>query len=314
MFRRWISGFWKDNKEKILQIGKVLGLIIAIGVFAGMFFSSKDSAITIQEEPKDIYRPTDVPISGGEISQEKYEEENLIVEDFVEFCNEQNSTDAYNLLTDECKEKLYPTLEDFENKYYKKIFTQEREYNIQAWLNEKNYTTYKIRYTDDFMETGTYEGTKKYEDYITVVTDGEDKKININGYIKTEQLNNQTNTDKLEIEVVDVDVYTDYVTYTLNVKNTSKKDILLDTLENEYNIKLIGTNGYTYKLNDISLTKFNLEIGANRTKEIKLTFMKKHGSDVRGARIQILQAITDYKKYRENEGKYDEFEEIIINL
>lgn len=40
MFRRWLSGFWRDNKEKIMQIAKVFGILIAVGASAGVIFSA----------------------------------------------------------------------------------------------------------------------------------------------------------------------------------------------------------------------------------------------------------------------------------
>ena len=106
MFRKWLSGFWRDNKEKLMQIAKVFGILIAVGTCASVFFSSFNNNGNTQEKTKEIYKPKDVTISGGEISEQKYEKENLIIEEFVEFYNQQNSTCAYNLLTDECKEKL----------------------------------------------------------------------------------------------------------------------------------------------------------------------------------------------------------------
>lgn len=314
MFRRWLSAFWRDNKEKIIQIAKVLGVLIGIGASAGIVFSNLNLTSDTPQNGVEIYKPKDVAISGGEISEEKFEKENSIVEEFVEFCNAQNSTEAYNLLTKKCKEKLYPTLQDFENEYYKMIFTEKREYNIQAWVTASNYSTYRIRYTQDFMATGIYEGTEKYEDYITIVTDGENKKININGYVKTDEINEQTKTDELEIEVSSVDTYMNYVVYNINLKNITDNDILLDNLESTDNIKLIGSNGATYKLDSANLKMFDLRISANGKKQITLTFRKTYGSDVSGNSIKFSKSITNYTEYRKNKEEYVDFKEITIKL
>lgn len=314
MFRVWLSSFWRKNKEKIKQLSKLLGTLTAIGLIAGMIFSSFDITSDTQETSKEIYKPQEVTISGGEVSEKKYKEEDAVIKKFVEFCNKQNSIEAYKLLSDECKETLYPTLEDFENKYYKMIFTEKREYNIQAWINEKNYTTYRIRFTKDFMATGEYDGTEKFEDYITIVTDGENKKININGYIKTEQLNKKTKTDELQIEVVSSDIYMDYVIYTISLENLTDKDILLDSVENYNNIKLIGTNEVSYKIDSKNLRMFDLKINENEQKNIVLTFKKTHGSDVTGKTIKFTKAIMDYLEYRKDKQYYNNFKELTINL
>ena len=194
------------------------------------------------------------------------------------------------------------------------IFTEKREYNVQAWINEKNYTTYRIRYTQDFMATGNYEGTEKYEDYITIVTDGENKKININGYIKTEDINKKTKTNELQVEVISADIYMNYVTYKINIRNLTDNDILLDNLESTDNIKLVGTNESTYKLDSINLKMFDLRISANGKKDITITFKKTHGSEVQGSKIQFTKVVTDYLEYRKNKQEYDSFKEISIGL
>ena len=314
MFRRWLSSFWRANKQKIKQIAKLLGVLIVIGVSAGLIFSKLTPKSNTSDNETEIYQPKDAVITGGQISQKDYEQENTVIEKFVEFCNEQNSTEAYNMLTDECKEKLYPTLQDFEEKYYKVIFGEKREYTLQGWITERDYNTYKIRYTDDFMETGSYEQTDKYEDYITIVTDGENKKININGYVKLEEVNKKTKTDELEIEVLTADTYMNYVVYTINVKNLTNQDILLDSIDNNNNIKLIGTNNVNYKLDTTNLKMLNLKISANGEKEVILTFRKTHGSGVKGSKIQFTNVITNYIEYRKNKEEYKDYKNLIINL
>lgn len=317
MFRRWLSAFWRDNKEKIMQIAKMVGILVLIATSAGLIFSSRNFNQTTQEEPEEIYKPQEVVISGGEILEEKFEKENTVIQSFVEFCNKQNFAEAYNLLTDKCKEKLYPTLQDFEDKYCKIIFDQKREYSVQGWVSQKNYNTYKISFTEDFMATGVYDGIEKYEDYITIVTDKENtdsKKININNYIKTEEINKLTNTDKLEIQVLNADIYMNYIIYKIRVNNMTDTDIVLDSLNSYNGIELVGTNGASYKIEGTNLRKLDLKINAGQTKTITLRFRKQYGSDIAGKTIKFTKVITDYSRYMENKENYNEFEDLSIKL
>ena len=318
MFRRWLSGFWRDNKEKIMQIAKVFGILIAIGTSAGVIFSTLnlDNGNESNTVSK-VYVPEKTVISGDDITEEEYEKENNLAETFVNFCNEQKIEEAYNLLTDDCKEKLYPTLQDFKDKYYDIIFKEDRIFSLQSWVNNKNYNTYKISYTGDFMATGVYDGTEKFEDYITIVTDKDnedDKKINVNSYIKTEEINKVTKTDNLEIEVLSCDTYMDYVTYKLRVKNITDKDIVLDNLNSYNGINLIGTNGASYKVESTNLKRIHLEIDARQQKHINLRFKKQYGADVIGNSIEFESIIKDYSEYQRDKENYNEFEKLSIKL
>lgn len=318
MFRRWLSSFWRDNKEKITKLAKVFGLLILISIVAAIVFSSLSPNENNQNNNEiKIYNPDKTIISGGNISEKQYEEENNIIKTFVDYCNEQNTKEAYNLLSQECKDRLYPTLQDFENKYYKIIFQAKRQYNIQSWVNENRYSTYKVRFTDDFMSTGNYDDTEKYEDYITIVTDEknyDNKKININSYVKTENLTKETKTDKLETKAISVDTYMEYVICTVRFKNTTDKDILLDTLNNSETIKLIGSNGTSYKLDTMNLRVIDLRIEANKEKDITLKFKKQHGSDVGCNSIDFKRVITDYTEYNRDSQNYERFEDVSISL
>lgn len=315
MFRRWLSTFWRDNKEKIMQIAKLFGILIGIGLSAGVIFSTLNSNKSDQSNTESkIYIPEATVISGSDIEEQEYQKENNLAETFVNYCNEQKIEEAYNLLTDKCKENLYPTVQDFKEKYYNIIFKENRIYSLQSWVNDKNYNTYKISYTGDFMATGEYSGIEKFEDYITIVTDGENKKININNYIKTEEINKKTKTDKLEIETLSVDTYMNYVIYKFKVKNTTDKDIVLDKLDNYYGIKLIGTNGASYKIESTNLKRIHLEINAEQQKYITLRFKKQYGSEVVGKSIVFENVITDYSEYQRDKNNYNQYEELSIKF
>lgn len=314
MFRRWLSNFIRKNREKIRELIKVLaiGALVVFVIYA--IFSNGMLESDTPTNQKEAYRPQETIISGKNIKDEDYEQDSNIVKIFVQYCNEQKIKEAYDLLTEECKKKMYPNIEEFYNKYYKMIFEKNREYSIQSWVSESGYNTYKIRFTDDFMTTGNYTDSEKYEDYITTITEGDNKRININGYVKTNTINKTTETDKLKIDVLNEDIYTDYVIYTMKIKNLTEKNILLDNLTDYSNVKLIGSNSASYKLNTNNLMALDLEISANERKNVTLRFSKVYGSDVLGDIIQFKQVITDYSSYRQDSSNYKEYEELNISL
>ena len=196
--RKWFSNFRRNNKDKI---EKFLKLLLAVALFVGAvaFVFSNFKVSAPKEANLNIYRPTETVISGSDIKEEEFKQEDNLVSEFVEYCNNGETEDAYNLLTDDCKEKLYPTLSSFNDNYYNIIFADgSKEFNLQSWVSDGSYNTYRVRFIDDIISTGNYDDTIKYEDYITIVTENNEKKLNINGYIRTENINKKYSTDEIE--------------------------------------------------------------------------------------------------------------------
>ena len=73
MFKRWFSLFWRNNKEKIKQIAKLIGFIILISVIASMIFSRLNTTGNNAENVTTIYNPSKTIISGSNVSKKEYE-------------------------------------------------------------------------------------------------------------------------------------------------------------------------------------------------------------------------------------------------
>ena len=88
------------------------------------------------------------------ITGKKLKEETAsIIQDFIDYCNNGNVDQAYELLSDDCKETLYPDLESFKTNYYNSIFNTKRLYSYQAMISNDNYHTYQINFTEDILAT-----------------------------------------------------------------------------------------------------------------------------------------------------------------
>ena len=81
-------------------------------------------------------------ISNNKVDEYIFFEQNNLVSKFVEYCNSNKIKQAYDLLSMECKEDVFPTLSDFENCYYKNIFNKEIEYSLKNWDD----SIYQIKY------------------------------------------------------------------------------------------------------------------------------------------------------------------------
>ena len=315
MFRRWLSGFINRNKEKIKLLLKVC-LITAVVVFiVHIIFLNigQESSNTNQE--KTIYKPQETIISGSNISNEQYQEDSNIVETFIENCNSGKINEAYDLLTESCKNNLYPTVDKFKDVYCKIIFSTPKEYSIQSWINDNNYTTYRVRYMENALATGDYDNAIKYQDYITVVDMKDEKKINISKFIGEEEIYKTTKTNELDILVTTKQIYLEYEIYTLEVTNKTENEILLDSLEDSSNnIKLISNKNIEYKVNESKLDSIKLTIQGNKTKKIQLEFIKFYDLNTKNDKIELGDIILDVKEYRKQEDDYQNRGKITISL
>ena len=68
----------------------------------------------------------------------KNNESNLqTIKQFVEYCNEGEYELAYNMLSEECKQEVYPSLEHFKTVYIDRIFYINRMYTLENWHSSR---------------------------------------------------------------------------------------------------------------------------------------------------------------------------------
>lgn len=273
-----IMRYINQNKRQILfVIGAVVGLIIVIQLlnsFAKIQLNNGETTQEVSSQGKKIYNPNKTILANTTVGETQAKENSKIIKEFVSYCNIQEIQKAYDLLTDECKEVLYPTLEKFNQNYCQKVFNGQKTYNIQSWMTKgKNYT-YKVRFLEDILATGKY-NIEALEDYITIVNNGNIIKININSYIAREKINKEKESQNLKISVIHRDVYKSYEEYKIKVTNNSNEDILLDSLETVDGIKLIKKEGkVTYQALTNEITEYDLEVPSKNTKIVKIRFSR----------------------------------------
>lgn len=158
--------------------------------------TKKDLEQSMQKQQELQENPSmETVISGENVSKEKNDRNINIINEFCENCNNGNIEDAYNMLSSRCKEILFPSLEDFENKYYSLIFTEKRSFKTQSWIQSGGINTYKITIGSDLLSTGGKSNSETV-DYYTIVKENEEEKLNINGYVKKEEIEGTSNIRK----------------------------------------------------------------------------------------------------------------------
>lgn len=216
-------------------------------------------------------------ITGQKIAKEELESATITIDQFISYCNQKELQKAYDLLTEECKTQMYPTLEIFEQAYYNDIFKGEsKNCSVENWIND----TYKVEIKEDILVTGKSNDYAK-QDYITVKKEKDEYKLNINSYIGKTELNETTKQDNICMEVLNKNTYMEYEEYTIKVTNDTEHLMLLDGRTNVKTLYLQDSKGNRYDSYTQQLTEPMLTISAGETKEVTIRFYSAYQSTKR---------------------------------
>lgn len=258
-----INDFFKRYKNTIVLIIIAWAVIVAVNYLLKYMNENK--------EPSTTYEPNKAVMDDSTVPSKLQEPINELISQFVSYCNDKNYEAAYNLIDDECKEALYPSIDVFK-KYVDNIYKTKKIYNIQNFSNiDKNYI-YEVRILDDIIATGTNgSGYIYYEEKFVMKDTKDGLKMSIGGFVDKEDLNIITEDEylKFNIEYKLVDYETE--TYAVTITNRSQYPIILldGTLSNEIELN-IETQKRTVK-ND---TNNLIMINPRDTKTVNLQFTK----------------------------------------
>ena len=236
-----IIRLYNQNRRTIwIAIIAIIFIIIAIHVLNDLVKKKNvedNNTIINTITEKDYKNNLDISITLSD--EDVKEEKELVIDQFIRYCNAGKINEAYNLLTDKCKEYVYPNIETFKKNYIDIVFNSKKLYSKERYTG----STYKVKLYEDMLSTGSISNST-IEDFYTI--EKENTKINISGYIKEEQINKSASSNNIEINVLSKKIFKEYEEYTLEVKNNTDKDILLDSMENTRTIYLEG-NGNVKK-------------------------------------------------------------------
>ena len=116
--------YFNQNRVKII----IAILIVAFIIILVQAINNILKEMQTEEEPtepviQDSSRPVESVITGEELTEKTTDNNLNIISQFVEFCNNQEYENAYNLLSQDCKDAVYSTLDSFVTNYCNKVFT-----------------------------------------------------------------------------------------------------------------------------------------------------------------------------------------------
>lgn len=311
--------FYNQNRRKILMtiliIVFILGMIQLLNYFTKVNKEKEISQINITNTNNVINQELisdKSSVTGDTISSTKLKSDSEIINEFVKYCNEGNTNSAYDLLTDECKEEMFPTIEDFNNIYYLKLFNGDKKtYTLENWSGN----IYQVRFTGDILSTGDLTNNETKQDYITTVRENGEKKININNYVGRQNLNKTTEYKDVKITVNSIDTYMDYEIYNLSIQNNSENDILLDTNDDTKSVYLLDSKNMKYYFYNNEIIENRLLVKSEFTNTLEIKFSNSYSSSRNINKLIFSKLVLNYDEYKnlENKEEYD-FYQFRVNV
>lgn len=309
--------FYYQNKQKIWKVILIIALILVViqilnrmaenkTIESSKAYNNNYTNTTIENKGNTIISSNNSLVSGEQVRETSLKDAQEVINNFIEACNSGEVKKAYEILTEECKEKLYPTLEVFQNNYWKGLFNQNKICIIENWAEE----TYKVTLEEDMLATGNATNQKKYIEYMTIVYNGDTYQLNINNYIGRKQIGKTTSQDDIEITIISKDTYMDYEEYNIQINNQSNNAILLDDLSKTGTIYLQDSNNIKYNAYNNKLLKSDMIIEKGMNKDIQITFSNAYIFGREYKNIVFSKLVFDYK----NNAEKQETREIFINL
>lgn len=192
-----------------------------------------------------------------------------VINYFIRLCNENKIEEAYDIISNDCKEVLFPTIKDFRNNYYNKVFTKQKTAKIEESMYEGE--IYKITYASDLLANGGYK-EETLEDYIYVTREDNEPKISLNKFIYIQDINKTGSIDGISIKILKKRVYIDYEEYQIQISNNSDNAIYINP--DETKVYLLDENDIQYTSNIDELQTNATLIEENTSKIFDLTFYK----------------------------------------
>lgn len=294
---------YNKNRKKIWF---VLGTCVAIYVIIHSINSFLGQDLYSEENfdiPENKFYDTNYSVVSREkIDIELNRELTNIIKVFIECCNTGKIEDAYNLLSSDCKEVLYPTIEKFKEEYYNKVFNETKTYKLQAWNNNNNKYIYRVELIEDMLSTGTTVNVQKI-DYFTVIREGKTLFLNISGFVEKHDINISEENNLAKINIKNEEIFVDYLNLNIEVTNKTDNNILLDSGEEGDTVYIKDTNGIAYASYLFENYNFNLSIRRRSSQDFKIKFLKEYNVDTKLKEVGFLDISRQYEETDKEDRK-----------
>lgn len=308
-----IISMWNKNRKTIITAIIVIALLIILIQLLNQIAKNTKKSNTIKEYTEGL--PTESIIGGETVSVEITKTNVEEIETFIKKCNSGDIEGAFNMLTDDCKNVLFANkLENFKKGYTDIIFSSKRIGNIENFISNDGFYTYRVKFYTDMLSTGNTQNKEFHQDYITICKNETNGKLNINSLIYKEDVNKESEINGIKVIVTSKQVYKDYEKYEIKFENNTNKRILIDTKMQNKTTYLVGNNGVLYNSNISEISSTLCEIPANFYRIYNIKFDKIYSLGVQTKGITFSDIVPDYETYKQNTKEYRKRLKISVSM
>lgn len=287
--------YYNQNRREIFIIIVIILLIIVL-LRAVDYKLAQNKKKEVNNEQvnvmtEDINKNDKKSIISGKKNEVSGNEDIKIIKKFIQYCNDGDTQCAYDLLSEDCKKEVFPTIEYFVNNYYNNNFKMSQIANIKNWIN----TTYKVDLKENNIYTGNTDGAS-IQDFITVVKQANENKLNINNYIGKQSINKENNIHNMDIKVTEKNIYMSDEVYTFEIKNNNNYKVILDNLDTTDGIYISDENKMKYMAYTHELSKERLTLNSKSVITIKIKFANSYISNRKISRVTFSKVIINDDK------------------
>lgn len=225
--------FFTKLRLNIKEYGKQVLIIVA--VFAGLIFIAKLVSTLFESSPY-MAKPIINKNSQKAVVKESKSPNNKthskvesIIDKFIKACNEFNFEKAYTYISSTNKE-YFGSYKAFEN-YMKKTFNEQKRYELKAYSKVEDIDIYQLKLFSDFLATGLTKQEFNYLDLkIAAKLDKDEPNgimLNLEGYIKTEDLKDMLENDDLRIDIKKSKILYKSEILELDIQNKTSEYLIL---------------------------------------------------------------------------------------
>ena len=212
------------------------------------------------------------------------------------------------MITSDCKQILFPTLQDFNNNYVQKIFTQKRTIKVENSMYGES--IYKVSYYEDILSNGGYGQSNTLQDYVRIERTNEGYKFSFNKFLYLENIEKNENANLIYMKALQKQVYIDFEIYQIQITNNTQNTILISTRQEENSVYIVDEKEVTYPSNMDEQAIERLIVKPGATTMLNIKFNKMYNPERKINAIRFVDIVSDYEKYQRGE----EVEKIKMNI
>ena len=276
MLRKLIR-FYNRNVKKIWTVIIVLVFLFSVRNILNDFYKNRNAEIAKRNQNKvvkqDNYeKHSESLVSGKKVSENYQDKFGKLIDEFLKHCINHEPESAYTLLSNDCKSVFYQTEEIFQKKYYEKRFKGDKKYNFQSWTSDNEYV-YLVKVFDNMLTTGKSSEKGYIEDYITVVKEGEEYRLNVNAFINKKIRDKKVSiSEGISIKVKNSFIFMDYEIAEFEIINKSNNELVVDSKERTDSIYLLDDTNIKFEALTYENEESEFKVYPNEKKKIKIKY------------------------------------------